>query len=89
MKLQKKKKNQLLRKKTKKYSDILGLWKSKKILVDVFSSIGKCADHNLIVVHHFDPEGKHFCPTGYLMCKNCYGLAKEPQPYSCTKWGVR
>lgn len=43
--------------------------------------------HDLRVVHHTDDEGRHYCPTGFLMCHRCLGFAEEPAPASCQFWG--
>ena len=46
-------------------------------------------EHKVEVVHHYDDEGNHYCPTMFLMCLKCGGLANEPEPYECEKWGEK
>lgn len=48
-----------------------------------------CLHPYLDVVHHYDDEGNHYCPTMFLMCPECGGLADEPEPYSCNLWGIK
>lgn len=44
--------------------------------------------HKLTVMHHNDPEGnRHWCPTGFLTCDECDGIADEPPPYECNFCG--
>ena len=67
----------------------MGKWKSKEILVT--NQVNECPikDHDLQVIHHYDDEGKHYCPTMFLMCSYCGGIADEPEPYECNKWGIK
>ena len=71
-----------------------GLWKGK--LVTVQNTIPCFAidkddsfdcEHELEVVHHYGEGGKHYCPTMFLMCGHCSGIAGEPEPYECERWG--
>jgi hypothetical protein len=45
-----------------------------------------CEGHRLQVMHH--GNGGHYCPTGFLICYGCFGIAIEPPPYSCTVWSA-
>lgn len=67
----------------------MGKWKGKDILVTDQNDKCPVEGHALEVMHHFDDDGKHYCPTGLLMCPYCGGIADEPQPYSCLKWGEK
>lgn len=61
------------------------MWHGREVVVT--SSVGLACPHVLHVVHHTDDEGRHYCPTGFLMCGLCGGIADEPGPPSCTRWG--
>ena len=43
--------------------------------------------HDVVVVHHYDDQGRHYCPTGAVMCNLCGAVGTEPEPNSCEKWG--
>lgn len=43
--------------------------------------------HDIGVVHHYDDEGRHYCPTGFIMCYLCGGMGDEPGEPECTLWG--
>lgn len=65
-----------------------GKWKEGFIDV-AHDELCSVEGHKLEVLHHTnDPEdlGRHWCPTMFLMCAACGGLADEPAPYSCTFW---
>ena len=51
---------------------------------------GHCScDHvgHLDVMHHFgNPDGKHYCPTGFILCFQCGAIGHEPDPPLCTTW---
>ncbi len=63
-------------------------WRGQRVTVDAETP---CVHpQGLWVMHHGnDPEhrGRHWCPTGWLYCPDCMGLAEEPPPYTCTRWG--
>jgi len=63
-----------------------GAWKGGKVWVSS-ESVCPVPDHNLEVMHHNGDDGKHYCPTGFLWCPDCAGVAKEPEPYECNRWG--
>ncbi len=63
-----------------------GKWKGQDVWVT--DSDCECIEgHDLQVIHHNGPDDKHYCPTTFLMCHMCGGLATEPEPYECTRWG--
>jgi len=45
-----------------------------------------CPHKEIDVVHHFDDEGRHYCPTGFVMCLECGATGDEPEPNECTLW---
>ena len=52
---------------------------------------GHClCDHvgGIDVMHHHsgNPNGKHLCPTGFIMCFRCGAIGREPDPPLCTMW---
>lgn len=49
----------------------------------------ECLHPNMDVVHHFDDDGNHYCPTGFLLCRECGQPFPEPEPYSCHLWGEK
>jgi len=65
------------------------LWKGKKVWVDSATDYcwKKGSGHRLEVVHHYGDNGEHYCPTMFLMCELCGGIAEEPEPYECNRWG--
>ncbi len=66
-----------------------GKWKGKDIFVTHQTNECFIENHALEVMHHFGSDGKHYCPTMYLICPYCGGLADEPKPYECNKWGEK
>lgn len=64
----------------------MGKWKEKDVWVTHQESQCPIEGHSLEVMHHYDDELKHYCPTMLLMCGFCGGIADEPEPYSCLKW---
>ena len=46
-------------------------------------------EHELEVMHHYGDNGVHYCPTMFLACRHCMGIAEEPEPYECNKWGEK
>ncbi len=73
-----------------------GKWKDK--LVSVQHTIPYWAkevddtlvcEHELEVMHHYGENGIHYCPTMFLMCRHCQGIAEEPEPYECNRWGEK
>lgn len=40
-------------------------------------------EHELSVMHHRDENGRHYCPTGFLECDKCGGVADDPNPQPC------
>jgi len=64
----------------------MGKWKGKDVWVTHQTNPCPIEGHALEVVHHYG-EGKHYCPTGCLMCAYCGGIVDEPRPYQCEKWG--
>lgn len=44
--------------------------------------------HRYETVHHTGDDGKRYCPTGWLMCVHCGGVAEDPTP-SCHIWGEK
>ena len=65
----------------------MGKWKNKDILVTHQTNECPIRDHALEVVHHYDNEDNHYCPTMLLTCSYCGGIADEPEPFECNKWG--
>ena len=65
-----------------------GIWKGKPVWVRGDQPCG-IEGHDLEVVHHTDEEGRHWCPTGALLCYSCGGVAEEPPPYECGLSGVK
>ncbi len=63
----------------------LGKWKGKGIFVTHQDNECPIEGHALEVVHHYGDNGEHYCPTTFLMCLLCDGIADEPEPYECTK----
>lgn len=63
----------------------IGKWKGKEIAVTHQDSECPIEGHDLEVMHHYDDKGRHYCPTGFLICSLCGGIADEPTPYECTK----
>ena len=64
-----------------------GTYKGKRLWVTRGDSLCPIGGHRLEIVHHYGDKGEHYCPTGYLMCPHCGGVADEPEPYGCKKWG--
>lgn len=64
------------------------LWKGKVVIVQ-HSDEDKTLNckHKLVVMHHYGENGKHYCPTMFLSCCHCGGVAEEPEPYECNRWG--
>jgi hypothetical protein len=50
---------------------------------------GDCPHAEIEVIHHYDDEDRHYCPTGFVMCLQCGGVGDEPEPNECHKWGMR
>ena len=50
---------------------------------------GDCSHEEIDVVHHYDDEGRHYCPTGFVMCLECGGTGIEPEPHECNLWKMR
>lgn len=67
----------------------MGKWKGKDIWVTHQTSECPIDGHDLEVMHHFGDDGKHYCPTMFLICPFCGGLADEPEPCECNKWGEK
>lgn len=63
------------------------LWKGKTVLWE--SEHDSCEHDEVEVMHHYDDDGRHYCPTGFLMCHRCGAVADEPEPSECTLWGVK
>ncbi len=61
------------------------VWRGVTVMV---SSDAPCSipGHALEVMHHIGEDGLHYCPTMFLWCGNCAGVASEPEPFSCQKW---
>ena len=67
-----------------------GKWKDKLVWVDNQVEFPcPIEGHALEILHHFGDDGKHYCPTGLLICPVCGGIADEPEPYECNKWGKK
>lgn len=64
-----------------------GDWRGQKVWVHSIDP--PCDTHNLGVMHHYDDEGNHYCPTGFLWCPTCGGVADEPDPPTCTLVGQK
>ena len=45
-------------------------------------------NHELEVMHHHAEGDIHYCPTMFLQCRHCSGIADEPEPYECERWGA-
>ena len=43
-------------------------------------------EHEVVVMHHTDEDGRHYCPTGFIYCARCFAIGKEPEPFGCTRW---
>ena len=46
-----------------------------------------CGHSEIEVIHHIGPDGKHYCPTGFVMCQDCGARGIEPEPPECERWG--
>ena len=64
-----------------------GIWKGQKVWVTNLVAPCKIEGHALEIMHHLGDKGEHYCPTGYLMCPHCGGIADEPEPCECQQWG--
>ncbi len=38
-------------------------------------------------MHHYDDEGRHWCPTGYVFCHTHGGVGTIDGPATCQLWG--
>ena len=65
-----------------------GRWKDKWIQVTGFNRESLYCRHELEVMHHYGDKGEHYCPTMFLICPKCGGIAEEPEPYECKRWGI-
>lgn len=64
------------------------VWRGQVVFVtDAFPTphAALCSDgqHSLSVMHHTDGDGRHHCPTGFLECSECGGVADDPDPQPC------
>lgn len=65
----------------------MGKWKGKDIWVTHQTKECAIEGHALEIVHHYGDKGEHYCPTGFLQCPYCGGIADEPEPNECNRWG--
>lgn len=40
-------------------------------------------------MHHVDDEGRHWCPTGFMLCHPHGGVGTIDGPGQCQLWGER
>ena len=71
-----------------------GKWKGKIVTVTnhipyfcVDADDSQNCEHELEIMHHQGEGDRHYCPTMFLTCRHCSGMADEPEPYECTRWG--
>ncbi|KKN64739.1 hypothetical protein LCGC14_0488710 [marine sediment metagenome] len=64
----------------------MGRWRGEDVWVTHQSNECPIKGHALEIVHHYDDKGRHYCPTMYLMCPYCGGIADESEPYECHQW---
>lgn len=38
-------------------------------------------------MHHYDDEGRHWCPTGFMFCHRHGGMGTITGPDACQLWG--
>ncbi len=38
-------------------------------------------------MHHYDDEGRHWCPTGFVFCHTHFGVGTITGPGACQLWG--
>lgn len=78
------------------FGEKLVLVKHRTFLVNGEEEDSSCKNfqHALHVLHHtalthhdYGYPEVHYCPTMIIYCRKCWGMAKEPEPYSCTLWG--
>ena len=67
-------------------------WHGKQVILQSEWALGlqMCApdQHHVEVMHHIgNPDGKHYCPTGFVWCPVCGAIGDEPEPNECTRWG--
>ena len=55
------------------------------MLSDGDSAILTC-EHDVAPMHHEDDWGRHSCPTGFVICRNCGATGDEPTPHACERW---
>lgn len=48
-----------------------------------------CDHASLGEMHHIGPDGKHYCPTGFVWCNGCgaFGVWPEGVESECKRWG--
>ena len=66
----------------------MGKWKGEDITVSHQDHECPIDGHALEVMHHYGDKGEHYCPTMFLYCPYCGGVADEPEPFECERWGV-
>lgn len=64
-------------------------YRNQKVELDLMVGEDWPHSHELEIVHHYDENGLHFCPTGFVMCSECGAIEEEPEPYECNKWGEK
>lgn len=48
-----------------------------------------CPHESVQPLHHEDEEGRHWCPTGFIVCQECGAIGDEPEPFSCHVHGEK
>ena len=61
----------------------LAQWKGHVVTLSDFEP-HDCDHPDLMVWHHYDNIGRHYCPTGFVECVECGMTGEEPDPPECT-----
>lgn len=40
-------------------------------------------------MHHYDDDGNHWCPTGFMYCHTHGGIGTIDGPGACQLWGTK
>jgi hypothetical protein len=65
------------------------VWHGVEVAVEAMVRPCDPANCALTVMHHYGDDGTHYCPTGFLFCSWCCGVADEPGEPRCQHWGTR
>jgi len=58
-----------------------------KSLTEEQAELARRCDHSWHRMHHTDPAGKHFCPTGFDWCYLCGSSRESPDDVDwCLYW---